>query len=215
MSRVPDSYSELERKLLLPARRFMMFLYSPLVQLLARLPISPNMVSFSQVILSVVVVALMPSQPRLAFLLFISAIALDGVDGALARATKRATRFGALFDQYCDHIREVVVVSGLALHGALNPFLAGLYGLTYPAFNLTLALCNLYRVPLPFAVKSYLLVYPALFAYLWFGLNVIDVAVALALALMGLAIGLGLRRLQRAMSLMDEQNTPAKHSILS
>ena len=207
MSRVPDSYSAFERKLLLPARRFLSLLYSPAVHLLARLPISPNMVSFSQVILSVVVVALMPSQPRLAFLLFVSAIALDGMDGALARATKRATRFGALFDQYCDHIREVVVVSGLALHGALNPFLAGLYGLTYPAFNLTLALCNLYRAPLPFAFKSYLLVYPALFAYLWFGLNVMDVAVVSAMALMGLAIGLGLRRLQRAMSLQDEQNS--------
>lgn len=200
MNQPVDSYSALERKLLAPARKLLRVLYSPVVRVLAALRISPNVVSFSQVPLGVVVIALMPAQPRLAFVLFVAAIALDGVDGALARATNRATAFGALFDQYCDHIREVTVVAGLALYGALNPFLAGLYGLAYPAFNLTLYLCNLHRAPLPFAIKSYLVVYPALFVYLWFGANVINTAVTLSMALMGLVIAQGLWRLQRAMN---------------
>jgi len=194
-----DSYSSLERKFLAPVRRVVRALFAPIVRVLAARRVPPNAVSFSQVILGAVVVALMPTQPRLAFILFIIALALDGIDGALARATNRATKFGALFDQYCDHIREVTVVAGLALNGALNPFLAGLYGITYPAFNLTLYLCNHYRAPLPFAIKSYLVVYPALFAYLWFGANVLDAAVALSVALMGLTIALGLWRLARAM----------------
>ncbi len=195
-----DSYSGLERRLLAPARQLLAWIYRPFVYVLAALHVSPNAVSFSQVILGVVVVALMPSWPRLAFILFVFAVALDGVDGALARATDHATAFGALFDQYCDHIREVIVVSGLALAGGLNPFLAGLYGLTYPAFNLTLYLCNSFRTPLPLALKSYLLVYPALFAYLWFGHNVNDYAVALSIVLMWLVIAQGLVRLQHAMS---------------
>jgi len=200
----PDSYSSLERKILAPARGLLRAVYSPLVRVLAALRVSPNAVSFSQVILAAVIVVLMPTHPRVAFFLFVAAIALDGVDGALARATNRATRFGALFDQYCDHAREVIVVAGLALHGALNPFLAGIYGVTYPGFNLTLYLCNSYRVPLPFAVKSYLVVYPALFAYLWFGANVLDAAVALSIMLMGLVITLGLIRLKSA---MDQSKT--------
>jgi hypothetical protein len=194
-----DSYSSLERRLLVPARELLRAVFSPFVALLAALHISPNMVSFSQVILAVVVVWLMPTQPRAAFLLFVAAIALDGIDGALARATNRVTKFGALFDQYCDHIREVIVVAGLAWHGALNPFLAGIYGVTYPGFNLTLYLCNVNRAPLPFAIKSYLVVYPALFAYLWFGANFLDYAVALSVASMGIAVALGLWRLARAM----------------
>lgn len=196
----PDSYSSFERRFLAPARSLLRSVYSPLVHLLAALHITPNMVSFSQVILAVVVVWLMPIQPRIAFVLFIAAIVLDGVDGALARATNRATKFGALFDQYCDHIREVIVVAGLAWHGALNPFLAGVYGVTYPGFNLTLYLCNAYHTPLPFAIKSYLVVYPALFAYLWFGVNVLDYAAALSIASMGIAIAFGLRQLARAMN---------------
>ena len=203
MSNFSDSYSSLERKFLAPARQLLLAIYAPLVRVLAALRVSPNAVSFSQVLLGAVVVALMPAQPRLAFILFVAAIALDGVDGALARATNRATKFGALFDQYCDHIREVTVVAGLALHGALNPFLAGIYGITYPAFNLTLYLCNFHRTPLPFAIKSYLVVYPALFAYLWFDANFLDAAVAVSIALMGLVLALGLWRLSRAMNISD------------
>ena len=199
MSNPPDSYSSLERKLLSPARRLLRALYTPFILVLAALHIPPNAVSFSQVILGGIVVALMPEHPHGAFILFIVTLTLDGVDGALARATNRATRFGALFDQYCDHVREVTVVAGLAMHGALNPFLAGLYGVTYPGFNLTLALCNSNRAPLPFAIKSYLIVYPALFAYLWFGTNVLDWCVALSIALMGLAVAIGLWRLSRVM----------------
>jgi phosphatidylglycerophosphate synthase len=199
VERVSDSYSSLERKFLSPARKFLRAVYSPLVNVLAALRVPPNAVSFSQVILAVIIVLLTPTQPRIAFILFVVAIALDGVDGALARATNRASKFGALFDQYCDHLREVIVVAGLAWHGALNPFLASFYGVTYPGFNLTLYLCNSYRAPLPFAIKSYLIVYPALFVFLWFNLNVLDAAVALALSLMGLAIAVGLVRLSHAM----------------
>lgn len=194
-----DSYSSLERKFLTPARRVLRALFAPIVRVLVALRVSPNMVSFAQVPLGALVVALMPLEPRGAFVLFVLALLLDGVDGALARATNRVTKFGALFDQYCDHIREVTVIAGLAFWGALNPLLAGLYGVTYPAFNLTLYLRNHYRVPLPFAIKSYLIVYPALFAYLWFGINLLDAAVALAIVSMGTAIALGLWRLARVM----------------
>lgn len=194
-----DSYSTLERRLLAPARRILHALFSPMVHTLAVLRVSPNAVSFAQVPLAALVVMLVPTQPRVAFVLFVLALILDGVDGALARATNRATNFGALFDQYCDHIREVIVIAGLAWHSVLNPFWAGIYGVTYPAFNLTLYLCNRYHTPLPFVIKSYLVVYPALFAYLWFGTNVLDVAVALSIVLMALAIAFGLWRLSRAM----------------
>lgn len=194
-----DSYSSFERLFLSPARKLLRAIFSPFVVLFATLHISPNMVSFSQVILAGIIVWLMPTQPRIAFILFVAAIVLDGIDGALARATNRVTSFGALFDQYCDHAREVMVVAGLAFHNGLNPFLAGMYGVTYPGFNLMLYLCNVNRVPLPFAIKSYLVVYPALFVFLWFGVNVLDGAVALSIVSMGIAIAFGLWRLACAM----------------
>ncbi len=202
--RSADSYSALERRWLSPARRLLSQVYSPIIRVLAAFHISPNTLSISQVLVGLLSVMLMPAFGRLAFFFFVLSIALDGMDGALARETNRVSRFGALLDQYCDHLREVIVISGLAFYGALNPFLAGLYGVCYPGFNLTLYLCNVNHAPLPIALKSYLVVYPAIFAYLWLGINVLDAAVATGLVFMGAFTVFGLWRLRSIMTQMDE-----------
>lgn len=45
-----------------------------------------------------------------------AASALDLVDGALARATGRATRFGAIYDAVLDRYSEAAVLLGLAIY---------------------------------------------------------------------------------------------------
>lgn len=202
-----DSYSALERRLLGPAHAVLRTIYTPIVRVLAWARIPPNAVSLSQIAFGVLVVALIPAQPRLAFVLFVLAIVVDGLDGALARATDRVTRFGAFIDQVADHVREILVVAGLALFGALNPFLATLYGLAYPGFNLTIYLCNRYRTPVPIAIKSYLSFYPALFLFLWLDVNVLDAAAALSLVLMGIVIAQGMWRLRTAMETASGSET--------
>jgi phosphatidylglycerophosphate synthase len=197
--RHPDSYSAVERELIGPLRQVLLVATGPLVALLARCRVHPNVVSASQVPGGFAVLALVPDHPRLAFSLFLVLLLVDAVDGALARATGRASAYGALVDQYCDHVREVTVVGGMALWGALAILPAVLYGLIYTGLNLTLYLANAHGAPVHWAVKSYLVVYPALFAHLWFGLDVLTPAVVLSEILMLLAIGVGLRNLARAM----------------
>lgn len=194
-----DSYSTAERRILAPARGILGAVYGPIARVLARLGVSPNVVSLSQILVGVAVVVLIPTQPRVALALFMVALALDGIDGTLARASGRATKFGALLDQYADHIREVLVVGGLAAHGALDPLLATLYGVAYPGVNLTIYLCNLHRVAVPIAVKTYVTFYPAMAVYLLTGANFLDWAGLLAVGTMGLLVAQGLWRLKGAM----------------
>jgi phosphatidylglycerophosphate synthase len=195
-----DSYSALERRFLGPGRAALLAVTRPIVAVLARLGVSPNALSASQVVGGFVVLALVPEHPRLAFLLFVAVLLLDGLDGALARATGKASPFGGIVDQYCDHIREVTVVAGMALWGALAILPAILYGLIYTGLNLTVYLANQHGAPVPWALKSYLVVYPALFLYLWFGVDLLTPAVILSEAAMVLVIGIGLRNLSRAMA---------------
>ena len=194
-----DSYSSAERHILGPARGILGAIYGPIAQVLARIGVSPNAVSLSQILVGVAVVVLIPTQPRVALVLFVIALALDGIDGALARATGRVTKFGAMLDQYADHIREVMVVGGLAAHGVLHPLLATMYGVAYPGVNLTLYLCNTYRVPMPLAIKTYMTFYPAMALYLWTGVDLLDWAGLLAVGTMGLLVAQGLWRLRGAM----------------
>jgi len=67
------------------------------------------------------------------------------------------------------------------------------------ARGLTVYLANAHHAPVPWATKSYLVVYPALFLCLWFGLNVLTFAVVLSEILMLVVIGKGLRNLSRSM----------------
>ena len=194
-----DSYSAAERKLIGPFRQRLLLATRPLVLLLARLGVHPNVLSASQVAGGFAVLALVPGYPRAAWVLFLAVLLLDGLDGALARATGKASAFGALVDQYCDHIREITVIGGMALWGGLAILPAVLYGLIYTGLNLTVYLANAHGAPVPWAIKSYLIVYPALFLYLWFGLDVLTPAVVLSEGLMLVAIGTGLRNLARAM----------------
>jgi phosphatidylglycerophosphate synthase len=194
-----DSYSAFERRFIGGFRRGLLRATRPLVALLARLGVHPNLLSTSQVVGGFVFLALVPTYPRPAFVLFLGLLLVDGLDGALARASGKTSPFGALLDQYCDHIREVTVVGGMALFGALAILPAVLYGLIYTGLNLTVYLANAHGAPVPWALKSYLIVYPALFLYLWFGLDLLTPAIVLSEMLMLLVIGIGLRNLARAM----------------
>jgi len=176
-----------------------MAIMRPFVLVLARLGVAPNVLSLSQIAIGVAIFFLITPASRLAFLLMVLSLAIDGLDGALARHIGRATRFGALVDQYADHAREILVVAGLAYAGVLNGAWAALYALAYPGLNITLLLCNTHGVPVPVAIKTYLIFYPALFLYLWFGVNYLDPAIALVVILMTAVIAQGLRRLQRVM----------------
>ncbi|MGA9349480.1 MAG: CDP-alcohol phosphatidyltransferase family protein [Anaerolineae bacterium] len=105
-----DSYSSFERRFLDQGRRLLLTLLKPAVFPLVALRVSPNVLSVAQIAVGVAIFFTVTSYPRLTFLLFLLALLLDALDGALARHTGRASPFGALLDQCCDHVREILVI---------------------------------------------------------------------------------------------------------
>lgn len=195
-----DSYSSMERRYLAAVRGLLLRIHSPLVRLLARLHVSPHAVSVAGPLLGVLFVCVVCRHPRLSFLIWFLSVAVDAVDGALARYTGRASSFGALVDQFCDHARETLIVAGLARAGALSPLWGSLYPFVYAATNLALFLGNHYHAPVPLAIKSWMVLYPAILLYLLWDRNYLHVAAPLSMALMLLTIVQGLWLLSRAMA---------------
>ncbi len=207
-----DSFSTFERRFVQPYRSGFARLVGPLLRLLVALHVPPNAVSATQIVLGVIIVAIMGQAPQLAFVLFIVTLLLDSLDGALARSYGRLSRFGALFDQICDHVRETLVILALATIGVLHVSAAVLYPLVYILFNFLLFLCNHQKAPVPWAFKSYLIVYPAFFLYAFFGLWWLTPAVVLSMALMTVTILIALRNLSQVMDVgdvMDVGNGPS------
>jgi phosphatidylglycerophosphate synthase len=154
------------------------------------------MVSLAQIPLGLIAFILMTVAPPWAVPVWVLSVAIDGLDGALARHLGMASRYGALVDQYADHARESIIVAGLAWAGALNGAWATLYVLTYIGVNITLLLCNIHSVPLPLSVKTIFILYPAILVYLLMGVNALDAAALLMIAIQSLTISIGLRRLR-------------------
>jgi CDP-diacylglycerol--glycerol-3-phosphate 3-phosphatidyltransferase len=95
------------------ARKWGGTLIQPVALFLARLGLTPNMVTVLGFLLTVAVaVVLATGRTQLAGVLLIGTLALDAVDGTLARLMGTASRFGAFLDSTLDRWAEV------ALYGA-------------------------------------------------------------------------------------------------
>jgi phosphatidylglycerophosphate synthase len=195
----PDSYSSLERRFVKPVRAALLHLYTPLLRLLNRLQVSPNAISLLGPLLGLGFVYLVRTDRRLSFFVWFLSVAVDGVDGALARYADRATDFGALFDQVCDHARETLIVVGLTWSGAVSPLWGSLYPFVYVAINIVLFLGNYYDAPVPLALKSWIVLYPAILLYLLWERNYLNLAASLSIAMMLYTIVQGLWLLSRVM----------------
>jgi CDP-diacylglycerol---glycerol-3-phosphate 3-phosphatidyltransferase len=99
---------------LLP-RRPPAVLVDPLVRVLASIGVTPAMLTtagFLGNVAAAVAIAFGNLFLGGVFVLLFSA--LDMLDGALARATGKASRFGALYDSTLDRLSEAVVLAGIA-----------------------------------------------------------------------------------------------------
>jgi phosphatidylglycerophosphate synthase len=86
----------------------------PVVAVLARIGVTPNMLTVAQ-LLGGIGAAVLIANGELAWggVAVLAAAALDAFDGTLARTTGRVTRFGGVFDSTIDRIFEGVVLGGL------------------------------------------------------------------------------------------------------
>lgn len=94
-----------------------LWLTGPVVGVLARLGVSPNMLTAAGVLGNIGAAALAARGDFLpAGIIVLAASSLDMFDGALARATGRVTDFGSVFDSVMDRVSEAAVLFGLLVY---------------------------------------------------------------------------------------------------
>lgn len=84
---------------------------------IAQLGITPNQLTLIGLLLNVAVaVVIATDHPRLGGVFLLVASAFDMLDGAVARATGKISKFGGFFDSTLDRYSEVVVYLGVLLY---------------------------------------------------------------------------------------------------
>ena len=90
---------------------------------LGKLGITPNTITTISLILAVLAgISYATKMPLLGALGLVSSGAVDMLDGAVARATGKITRFGAVYDPVLDRYAEFFVLVGIALGGLTDWF---------------------------------------------------------------------------------------------
>ena len=99
----------------------------PVVRLLSRTPITPNAITWFGFLLTVGAAALIIKGHLLAagFVVLIAGF-FDILDGALARRTNQATRFGAVLDSTLDRLSEAVLLLGILVLYAREQSITGI-----------------------------------------------------------------------------------------
>ena len=98
------------------------WLTDPIVDVLARVGVTPNMLTAAGLVGSLGAAVLAAyGEFFFAGLIVLAASSLDMVDGALARATGQATDFGSVFDAVMDRVSEAAVLFGLVIYFSDKP----------------------------------------------------------------------------------------------
>jgi len=98
------------------------YITQPVVSLLARTSITPNMVTWFGLILILVAASL----AGIGYLFAAGLVVLisgffDIIDGALARTTNHVTRFGGVLDSTLDRLSEAAILIGIMAYYLFNP----------------------------------------------------------------------------------------------
>ncbi len=99
----------------------------PVVRFLSRTPITPSAITWFGFLLTVGAAALIIKEHLLAagFIVLIAGF-FDILDGALARRTNQATRFGAILDSTLDRLSEAVLLLGILVLYAEEQSITGI-----------------------------------------------------------------------------------------
>ncbi len=103
------------------------YLTQPLMKLLARTSVTPNMITCFGVLISIsagIVIAL--GHPFAAGFIVLVGGFFDTIDGALARYTGQTSRFGAILDSTLDRLAEAAVLLGLIVFYAAEQSVPGI-----------------------------------------------------------------------------------------
>lgn len=149
------------------------FLVKPLIFL----KITPDIVTFASFLCVLIFSYFLVTSPYIALTFLFLHVALDGIDGVLARLTNKSSRAGAFLDILNDHTGFIVVIGALIFYNFLIPILGFVYVYLYSLLVVLLVYCNSLDITPKFTLRTKYLLYIVYAIYALSGLNFFQPAV--------------------------------------
>jgi phosphatidylglycerophosphate synthase len=197
--KINSIYSEEEERVLVPWQSIRQFFLAPIAAVLARLGVTPDMLSFSSVVFGIGFCLLAPHYFTIAFWLLVASVVCDGLDGVEARLKGTNTTRGSFTDMFCDQLVVAFSVAGMAWRGTIHPVLAILFVYVYTALVTFLVLHRTLQVSSRWIIRpSRMLLYAAIGLDFFFNIDVLNYLLLFYLLALPL-LGISFWRLRQAM----------------
>ena len=120
----PHKGRRLEQKIYERMAEMRTTLFKPLVRVLDKVGVTPNMVSYTGVLFMCGFAYFVAADPWFAMWLGVVAVVLDLIDGPLARYQKTTSDKGKFIDMICDSVVFTLFCVGLVYAGLVNSLVA-------------------------------------------------------------------------------------------
>lgn len=169
-----DCWSPSERKMKLIIEKIKGIFFTPLICLLIKLKITANMVSYFSAFLGIVSVIVLFYDIKISAIILLISFVFDGIDGSLARASKKDNLEGSITDCFCDQIVISSTTIGLIAIGIIDPTIGGLYLVTYPIVIIFSIIRNLINKPRTYVLRPRIIVYATFILYAFTNINLMN-----------------------------------------
>ena len=151
-------------------RRYRDVYFEGFANLLVKLKISPNMISYFRLLLFLPIFWSIGVNLWITFWLVMIGFFLDAIDGLVARKTNAESKYGEFLDFLIDKLQLIPLVTGLVFYAYASWFWASLYLIEF-----LLALFLIYLKSKAFNYSRFLVYFAAFFYCIW-SINLIDVS---------------------------------------
>ncbi len=136
-------------------------LFCPLSRIFVKLSITPNQISVFGLLVLLGFVSYLNTNLKLSLLFLVIHLLLDGLDGAVARLSKKDCTAGEVMDTFVDYTGMFIVIWTLGLYAYLDPSLGLLYVFLYLMMLGLMIVRYLLKIKPKFVLRSKYVIYPS------------------------------------------------------
>lgn len=174
-----DCWSPSERRIKSIFERIKQIIFYPLVVLLIKLKITANMISYLSAMVGLISVVFLWYNLKISAILLLISLVIDGIDGSVARKTKKNNLKGAVTDCFADQITISASTIGFIAIGILNPIIGGIYLVLYPILIIFSVVRNIFNFPSSYILRPRIIVYGTFVFYIFSLINLLDYIVSI------------------------------------
>jgi phosphatidylglycerophosphate synthase len=160
--------------------------FHPVVFILAKLKITPNIMSIISALTGIVATVYIWYDLKIAGILLIASLVLDGIDGPLARYTGTGSPRGEITDAFTDQTVISATTIGFIANGLIHPVIGGVYLAVYPLLVTFIILRNIINKPSLYVFRPRLFVYVSFLLYAFWGINWMNYIIIPATGIVGI-----------------------------